>query len=167
MAPREKKNNRANPFKTAESNQLNKRRKTTKKDERTRTVKNKLGRSDTGHWMNVLGRTLEDAGRTLTNLNIQGRTLGECTRTDECTLNDWILSLSPPRWDPGIHQIASHAWLNFLANSMPSIFFSTYNLSASGDYRHLSFPFCIVSLPRITLVNHFPSFPPLQYPFLN
>ena len=36
--------------------------------------------------------------------------------------------------------------------------FFLYNLSASGDYRHLSFPFCNESLPRINFVILSPSF---------
>ena len=47
--------------------------------------------------------------------------------------------------------------LIFLAICLLS--FSVYNLSASGDHRHLSFPFCKASLPRITLVILFPSLP--------
>ena len=38
--------------------------------------------------------------------------------------------------------------------------FSTYNLIASGDYRHLSFSFCNESLPRINFVILFSCFSP-------
>ena len=46
--------------------------------------------------------------------------------------------------------------------------FSFYNLNASGDYRHLSFPFCKASLPRTNLVIPYSSFcPPSKNPFPN
>ena len=94
-----------------------------------------------GHWTNVLGRT-----------NVQG-----------WTLDDWNLSLAPLGGTQGYMWHALRD-LIFLAICLLSFFF--YNLSASGDYRHLSFTLCNVSLPRINLVILFSSLSlSSKYPF--
>ena len=104
----------------------------------------------------------------------RSRTLNALTRTINAgrsgTYNDGHWKIGIYLWAP-LSGTKGYTWqvkvmcgLIFLAICLLSSSF--YNLSASGDYRHLSFPFCKVSLPRINLVILFPSLPlSSKFPF--
>ena len=99
----------------------------------------------------------------LKNDDKRTRTVTGQTHKDGRTYKDghWTIGIS--LWAP-LGGTQGYIWhtmrgLIFLAICLQS--FSVHNLSASGDYKHqVSFPFCKVSLPRITIVILFSSFPP-------
>ena len=89
------------------------------------------------------------------------------TRTDKqtwTTLDDWNLSLDPPRWDPGIH-LARYVWFIFVGNIPSCLSFSItwVLLVTTGIY-----PSCFNSIYRYVRPHghgpaHYRTYCPLYY----